>query len=417
MFAHFIIIFSIRNDKIRYRIFIVISILLATICVLKPYTYDLNKYVVYFETGQIPGKYSWRILDDGIQLDPRDSLEQPFGSDGYERGFRLLAKLGNQLIPHGYGTPRVDISGVLTWDKTSRADVMLLLIMIGGVTTLCWASRTLISHHVVDDHREKVSIGIAVAIILGSIFFFLGSQNTLRQFIGVAIVIMAGTMFVSRKFVLALIFLIFSGLIHKWAPILGIVLLSLLIFSTDTRLVKRRHQILPFRFGQQEWYSLAFGVCLIIGIKAIVSLDILKSDTFYFNELVNYVFRVGEIRAEERWQTLPKAAIVCGLFFITEVLIGKTNTSKILDIRLLRRCVFLFVIPFTMFSEIFSRLLVLYWAIEMIFIIWAVNGINLRARIAGCVVFATYGLAPNGLNVLIGPEWYFALKKGLLTIG
>ena len=408
--AHLLVLFSIRADKGRHRIFILISILLAMACVLKPYTYDLKKYVVYFETGHIPGKYSWKFSDDGVELDPRESFSEPFAvNSGYEKGFRLLAKVGNQLIPHGFGIPRIDTAGVLAWEKNSRADVLLTLIMIVGIIVLFSTSRKFISNHTVDGYRDKVSPSIAIAIILGSIFFLLGSQNTLRQFLGVLMVVSAGAMFVSRKYVQALAFVILAGWLHRWAPILGFILFPLLMFSCGFMSARKHREILPFRFHAEEWYSLLLGIFVVIAIKAVVVLGLDKSGISYFNDLGGFVTRAAEIRSEERWSTVPKALVIFGLFFATELLVGRTTKSDALDIRMLRRCVFLFVVTFAFFSEIFSRLLILYWAIEVIFLIWTLNGKNFRARIAGSLLFITYGLAPNGLNVLTGPVWHFWL--------
>jgi len=42
-----------------------------------------------------------------------------------------------------------------------------------------------------------------------------------------------------------------------------------------------------------------------------------------------------------------------------------------------------------------------------LFIIWALSSNQLRSRLAGTAVFCAYGIAPNAINVIIGPNWLY----------
>ncbi len=77
--------------------------------------------------------------------------------------------------------------------------------------------------------------------------------------------------------------------------------------------------------------------------------------------------------------------------------------------RPLRRRTIAFILPLIFYPEIFARVLALYWAVEVLFLVWAMNSDILRVRLGGATVFIAYGFAPNAINVLIGPNWIYSL--------
>ena len=107
----------------------------------------------------------------------------------------------------------------------------------------------------------------------------------------------------------------------------------------------------------------------------------------------------------ERLSSFVKAGALIVVFACSEILFGKRSISGSEDIRSLRRMIFIFVIPLVIFPEIFSRMLILYWAIELVFVVWALSSSKVRARLSAAAVFVAYGFAPNAINVLIGPHW------------
>ena len=172
--SHLLVVLAIPFRNIRNYVFLTISLLLAATYVIKPYTYDLAKYVVYIETGQVPGRYSWQFRDDGVLLDPRESLDNPFSAtQGYESGFRLFSLLGNKIIPHGYGIPRIDPNGIVSWQMNRKADLSLLSLTIVGLIILLLASKRLLNHYLIDERYSRYSLTVAIAVILGSVFFCL----------------------------------------------------------------------------------------------------------------------------------------------------------------------------------------------------------------------------------------------------
>ncbi len=101
--------------------------------------------------------------------------------------------------------------------------------------------------------------------------------------------------------------------------------------------------------------------------------------------------------------------MIFGLVLISECLIGRTkrNESVTNDIRSLRRRTIVLILPLIIYPEIFSRVMLLFWAIEIIFLVWAFKSDKTRVRLGGAVVFVAYGFAPNAVNVLVGPNWLY----------
>ena len=129
-------------------------------------------------------------------------------------------------------------------------------------------------------------------------------------------------------------------------------------------------------------------------------IDNLKSYVLRANEF-NVVNSLGEINV------LLKASMIFGLVLISESLIGKTKRNELVTngIRSLRRRTILLILPLAVYPEIFSRVMVLYWAVEIVFLVWALNSEIARVRLGGIAVFVAYGFAPNTVNILVGPNW------------
>jgi len=120
------------------------------------------------------------------------------------------------------------------------------------------------------------------------------------------------------------------------------------------------------------------------------------------------LIKEGDHFALERLTVLKKAVFLGLLFLVSEVIVGKTNDLEFNKFRTLRRMSFLSIIPLALYSEIFSRVLVIFWLVELLFIIWALSSNQLRSRLAGAAVFCAYGIAPNAINIVIGPQWLYA---------
>ena len=393
-----------------YRVGLVASaFMLAMLFLLKPYTYDLNKYSIYFDTGFIETQ-GWKSPDGDIdfQLYQKDTTGDPF-MDAYEYGFRKLAHITHELLPSGALMPRIDPDyGDLKQRGPPRSDAAIIFIAIVGFGLLLSGVGLFSQRQPTAVVTENARWLLVSVVILGSIFFVLGSQNTLRQFLGFSLVLNAMALASLRKYVLALAILIASGLFHRWAPILGSILVGIVLVSEMALAKGSLSEVRAFRPSHFEMLMFAFGCFLAIGIKLIAVFGLFNLDISFVEELKPYLIKEGDHFALERLTVLKKAVLLGLLFLASEAIVGKTNDLEFNKFRTLRRMSFLFIIPLILYSEIFSRTLVIFWLVELLFIIWALRSNQLRSRLAGAAVFCAYGIAPNAINVIIGPNWLYA---------
>jgi hypothetical protein len=378
---------------------------------MKPYTYDLNKYSIYFSTGFVPVQ-AWHTGenrgvdgDEQFQLDVIDTTGKPF-SQAFEPGFRWLAKKAHSILPVGALVPRIDVdAGDFRARGIPRSDSTIFLIMILGFTALYIGARQLCI--VNNSGRNPITnlVFAAGPAILGSVFFFIGSQNSLRQFLGLATVVLVIAVFSSRRYVLCLAFLILSGLFHKWAPVFGFIGILIAAMQrvgskgSPIRSVEFYHISLP------EISSFILGILTVASIKGVAASGLFHIDVPLINDLKPYLIDAAEYQSLERLNSFFKLGAISIVIVGSEVLLGKTVSSKGIDIRSLRRQLFLFILPLVIFPEVFSRVSSLYWAIEAVFLVWTLSSPQFRLRLAGASVFIIYGFAPNAINILIGPGW------------
>jgi hypothetical protein len=445
--AHLAIIFTIQNSKLRLSVFAIIGVSLLAAYAVKPYVYDLQMYSVFFNTGFIE-THGWSSPASQLQLDPRDTTGEPF-TQGFEAGFRLLAKAGNLLLPTGSLIPRFDPNvGDFEVRGPPRSDAMIFLIMVCGFLPLYLGAKRFVHTKSNSKSDELLRMITAGPIILGSVFFLLGSQNSLRQFLGVSIIVLALSMLASRRYVTGLVLVALSAAFHKWAPILGLIgvtfillgrlgirnrsrpqaLHLLIVWVTNLiNLLKRGfpektllqlyaiRRFVPqpvreiFRLSSGEMLSLIFGVTTIALIKGIAILGIFTADIPLVSDLKPYLIMGVQYESVERLDSFIKAGAIFVVFVCSEFFLRKTPISDSVGIRSLRRMAFLFIIPLAVYTEIFSRILILYWAIELVFIMWGLHSREIRARLAASAVFVAYGFAPNAINVLVGPNWLQSL--------
>jgi len=85
--------------------------------------------------------------------------------------------------------------------------------------------------------------------------------------------------------------------------------------------------------------------------------------------------------------------------------LGRNALPSSWDIRSIRVGFFGLMIPFGIYPEVLSRLMLCYFVLELLLICVALLARERRVRLAGAVLFVGYSVAPNGLNILLGPEW------------
>jgi hypothetical protein len=403
-----LILTAVRSTGQPRVIFVTISIMILLAYVIKPYTYDLTKYSIFFNTGFIQSQ-PWHSPDDVFILDYRDTTGEPF-DQAFEPGFRWLAKIGNVILPTGSLVPRIDAEfGDFKERGPPRSDAMIFLIMGFGFFMLLISVRSIGFREDYRKHFRSIDLVLAAPLILGSIFFILGSQNVLRQFLGVAIIILAMSSMVSKRYFLCATLVVLSGAFHQWAPILGLIGIYLITLGGLGASNELDKEVKPFSVSGPEGIALISGIIIVALIKGIMVIGIFNMEIPLLGDLKPYVIKGQQYLIAERSGSLIKVGVIVGLFLISEGLIGKTKEVKstFSATRLLRRRTIALILPLAVYPEIFSRLLVFYWAVEMIFIVWALNSSEPRVRLGGVVVFVAYGFSPNVINTLVGPKWLY----------
>ena len=173
---------------------------LAVVVTVKPATFDLPKYSVYFASGYL-AMWPYEYVDGkDLVLDNRDSTGVPF-SQAYRNdwGFAFLAKGLHKIFPVGPYLPRIAAT-----QHRFISDFQVLGITILGLVALLMASLVLFPKCFVG-HTARKTVVYCLPILMGSVFFMIGSQNVLRQFLGVAFVLMAVSLFSRKLYLLSII--------------------------------------------------------------------------------------------------------------------------------------------------------------------------------------------------------------------
>jgi hypothetical protein len=358
---------------------------------LKPATFDLFGYSVYFDTGYWPYA-SYSVGPDGLNAEDiygGDEAGVPyFDKFSNEWGFTLTTKWFSDLLPHGQFLPRLRALG-----QEYTSDSLILVVISIGVLSFVITAWNFLSNKL--RHQNKWNFFLAsVPIVLGSLFLFIGSQNVIRQFLMLSLCTLAISCFGRRRYVFAVIASIASITMHHWGWVFVGLGLSLLFLQKVTPV--KNSEIQPLTLLPTDYLGFVIGLLIVFSIK------VLASSGFYE---FSYVVVVPDW--QEEFRTLSSTKIIALLFvmIISELAAGKTRINDAMDIRQMRRLTFFFIAPLIVLPEIFSRAYFFFFAIEAIYIVWALTQDIKRVRLSGVLVFSTYAIAPNALNVLVGKGW------------
>jgi len=381
---------------------------------IKPVTSDLPKYSSYFASGYLTIWPYFSSKELGIVTDSRDSTEAPFvQAYPYERGFAQLARGLHHLLPTGPYLPRVE-SG----HNRYVSDFQVVAISILGlfiIMVACFLFRN------VKLTKQSVTQTIlyGLPIVMGSVFFMIGSQNAVRQFLGISFILLSLSLIIRERYLLAIIGIILATSFHRWSIVFGlfciVATICIHLFTTADK-----HSLYVRAFLKNIALGLALGVCAVFSTKFIYSgslnsLEIFQyvsANTSYFGELKQYKF-MDSTDLLSRSSAAVKLILVGILFITSELIVGPnscTRRSNDFDIRAFRAVTYSFLIPLSIYPELMSRVLLFYFGVEIIFILWAIMKEEWRARLAGWIVLVGHGLALNSINVLIGSEWLYSLK-------
>jgi len=238
--------------------------------------------------------------------------------------------------------------------------------------------------------------------MMGSVFFFVGSQNSIRQFVGTVVSLLAVTLVVSRKRTVGVLAAFIGMSFHYW---------TILFFVLGTFFARYRYEtnvrttFIPLK---PSFYDV---VAITLGIGALLSIKIgLKLEVPLFNM---YAFVLENSDAVDRSSSNVKLLIFICILILSELIIGKHCSNWVVNVPLYRRAFLLFLVPLVLFPEIFSRISYFYFLVDMLFVVWAIGHESKRIRAGGALVFCSYGFALNVLNVLLDRSWQEYLFWGV----
>ena len=407
-FVH--VLFSVSLVRLpNQKVAIVCAVLLIAIYVFKPITADLPKYSSYFTTGYL-AVYPFEDWNDEIVLDPRDLTGEPFdqafrrkiwGNIYTGSGFAYFSKMLHVTLPKGNLFPRIlDRNWYI-------ADFPILAIMVLSLTILIVAAGNLFSSSGMIQFAKKQLI-FTIPVMMGSVFYMLGSQSAIRQFLTMSLIFLALSFIRRKRHVSSILILVVAASIHNWALVFA--LLSVPLFLI---LEKLKHSA---RSSSRIFFEICVGTsgfiagCLVaICIELLLSpvgggvarligeLQLVSDLRIYIN--LDYTHLLG------RTSAFFKLLLVGSIVIASELILGNQKLKDDFDIRSFRLAIFTFSIPLVIYPELFSRFLFFYFAAEMFFVISSIWAAEARVRLASAVIFIAYGIAPNALNVLAGPGW------------
>ena len=393
---------------------VICIVCLTVVYAIKPITSDLPKYSVYFATGYLTMWPYSSSKELGLVPDTRDTTGDPFvQAYPLERGFAQLARGLHHLLPIGPYLPRVAAG-----HHRYVSDLQVIAISFLGLFIIMLAC-FLFRNVKLTKQSVTQTILYGLPIVMGSVFFMIGSQNVVRQFLGISFILLTLSLIFRGRYLLAIIGIILATSFHRWSIVFGLFCIVATI-CIHLFTAADKHPLYVSAVLKNIALGLALGVCAVFSIK------IIYSGSLNFQEIFQYVSAntsyVGELKMYgildstnllNRSGAAVKLILVGILFLFSEIIVGPnsfTRSSSDFDIRAFRAVTFSFLIPLSIYPELMSRVLLFYFGVEIIFILWAIMREEWRTRLAGWVVLVGHGFALNTINVLIGSEWLYSLK-------
>jgi hypothetical protein len=396
---------GVLHQRTRKLAPIVCGLLLVLVYLVKPATGDLWSYSFFFDTGFSQISHEKEDVGD---LPPRTaSIETGYSRDAVDPAhisgepylqrykssplFARLVRLSAEFFPHGSSWPRFQAFGF-----RAVSDWFLIEVILLGVIGI-WASLFF------DAKRLKtrpIKLWEWLPVVLGSVFFFVGSQNSVRQFFALVAVLITCAAFRQKQYLWSMLFALIGTLLHQAG--LAFVTLALAISFGVRYLTEWRIERQFVREVLLVAYGTLIGMGLLLFVKSMTWLNV--------QEISQYAF-LPDASDTHRTGALSKLLIIGMLLVVSELIMGWNTDDLVGTLRRLRVAIFFAIAPLVSFSELFARVLMLYFAFEMILIVVAFSSNKIRYVLAGLTIFLTYSGAPNVINNLTGVGWRELIQK------
>ena len=411
-----ILIFRLVRVPSRSLTVIVCAVLLAGAYLLKPATSDLSRYSAYFNSGFLTDK-PYSVTNEGnVEIDPLDSTGDPFlQAFAANPGFRYFAHLMDAV-----GLNRPFLPRLTVFKKRYITDGPVVVIMLIGLCCVLFSCSRLLqkSQGSGVSVRHSHIVFYWIPLILGSIFFMLGSQNALRQFLGIVFVMIGIIMLLERRVFWFVIASVVAISFHQWSVVFTGIVFCLIAGKKICENLFQQDSIV-WNLATYATVGVVLGCIGVVAVKAVVGgvleatidgsslgplIGKLVHTTGIYSEVKQYVW-IDSSELLSRMSATNKLVLLGGLITLSEIVLGKATLPTRWDIRGYRIGIYAFLVPFGLYPEILSRLVLFYLLVETLFICMAVLSNERRARIAGSLIFFAYGVAPNGVTILMGREW------------
>jgi hypothetical protein len=410
-----ILILRLARVPSRSLTVIVCVVLLAGAYLLKPATSDLSRYSVYFNSGFLTDK-SYSVTNEGnVEIDPLDSTGDRFlQAFDANPGFRYVARLMDAVSLNRPFLPRLTV-----FKKRYITDGPVVVIMLIGLLGVLFSCSRLLqkSQGSGVSIRHSYIVLYWVPLILGSMFFMLGSQNALRQFLGIVFVMIGIIMLLERRVFWFVIASAVAISFHQWSLVFVGIMFGLITGKSVCAKIFQQDSI-GWNLATYGIAGVTLGCVGVVAVKAVVGGVLETINAGPVAPLIANLMHTAPIYSEvkqyvgmdssellSRMSGINKIALLGGLIVLSEIVLGRASLPTRWDIRGYRIGIYAFLAPFALYPEILSRLVLFYLLVEALFICMAVLSNERRARIAGSLIFFAYGVAPNGITILLGREW------------
>jgi len=285
--------------------------------------------------------------------------------------------LANPTEREDFGIAFVEISkalNALTGEQAIVTYGILILLSIFGIVRY-YAELSRLNSVTV---RRYIEISTAV---LMSIFFFMGSQNVLRQYTALIILGLGFVSLLGGRKMFGLLFIAVSMFIHNSMPLVALIIVGAW-FTRSLNII------------QTSFVHFIFGAIFILLLRIIMpNLEYLSSE-----------FALGT----ERSGAALKSTLYLLITASTHFLLSRSvmyNEPRFKFILFLRWCVLAFALPAVIFGyqEFYSRLVFPLFFLDLTVLIGSfLRGSDKHQRASGALILMAYSVAPNVINVYAG---------------
>jgi len=243
-----------------------------------------------------------------------------------------------------------------------------------------------------------------IAVILGSIYFLLSTQNVLRQGYSSLFLIISIILLFKNKLASLLFFLI-SYSFHASASIFYIS--TIFTYFVESRIFNLKLYFMTMKFTKYfRNKELRFGYGLMFTILLLI-LVVVSFFGYHFIKYTKYSHYLDFTLIEGRLLPAQKIIFIAISFIFTEILLRKSSkyskqSEVFAQLRLLRLNLFvllLVLLPYSGLAEAWSRILFFYFCVEA-FLLITLKLQNIYDRLFFTFTITSYSVYLNALSIL-----------------